>query len=142
MDNAKGLSTLLSGEEENADNVMAPTEIPSLRVLCSGPAPEVLADLMESSRMAELHQTLREKFDVVILDGPPVTETGDGLALSRLADTNVWVIRSGQSDTRELGWARHVLGNVRADVAGVVLTFAKRRGGERTYAYPVGSARA
>lgn len=142
LDNAKGLSTLLSGEEENAEDAMAATEIPSLRILPGGPAPDVPTDLVESPRMAELHRTLREKFDVVILDAPPVTEVGDGLALSRLADTNVWVVRSGRCDRRELGWARHLLGNVRADVAGVVLTFARRRGGERFYSYPVASTRA
>ncbi len=139
VDNSRGLTTLLRGEETDPEAVLAATEVPALRVLPSGPISEVSSDLVESPMMGELCKTLREKFDIVIFDGPPVGSVADSLTLARLADTCVWVIRSGRCDRRTLGWVRHLLRNVGADVAGVILNGARRRGGERYYA-PVATA--
>lgn len=142
LDNAKGLSTLLLGPEPaeaepDPDQIIVQTEIPTLRVLPSGPTNEIMADLHDSPRMIDFLRSQRERFDAVILDAAPLTGVGDAVALARVVDTCVWVVRSGKSDRRTLGWAKHLLKTVHADVAGVVLNFAPSSQGDRFYAYPV-----
>ena len=141
VENAQGLSTVLLGADVDPELAAGATELAGLRLLPSGPSAELPPELLESGRMGELLRTLRERYDVVVLDGPPIGLTGDGVTLARLADTVVWVIRSGASTRGQLGWAKHLLRNLRADVAGAILTFAPPSGERRSYAYPLESAR-
>jgi capsular exopolysaccharide synthesis family protein len=141
IDNSQGLSTYLMGADE-PNFFMSATDVPTLFLLPSGPTEDLPGELLESSRMADLLRALRERYDVVVCDAPPVRGVGEAVTLARLVDTNVWVVRSGASDRRTLGWTRHLLRNVRADVAGVVLTFARVGEGERYSVYPASPARA
>jgi capsular exopolysaccharide synthesis family protein len=140
IDNSQGLSTYLLGADE-PNFFMAATDVATLFLLPSGPTEDLPGELLESSRMVDLLRALRERYDVVLCDGPPVRGVGEAVTLARLVDTNVWVVRSGLSDRRALGWTRHLLKNVRADVAGVVLTFARVGEGERYSVYPASPAR-
>jgi len=140
VDNTKGLSTLLLGPEPaepepDPDQMIFQTEISTLRVLPAGPTNEIVADLHDSPRMIDFLRTQRDRFDMVILDAAPLTGVGDAVALSRVVDTCLWVVRSGTSDRRTLGWAKHLLKTVRADVAGVILNFSPSSRGERFYTY-------
>lgn len=142
LDNSRGLSNLLRGEEAEgggAEGLLGYTEIPTLRVLPSGPMPEAPIELLESPRMVELIRWLKESFDLVICDSPPITSVGDTLTLAKLVDTNVLVVRSGVSDRRMVTWTKQLLANVRADVAGAVLNFAPARAGGRYYYYSAGA---
>lgn len=141
LDNLRGLSTILLGPEPaepemDPDQIIIQTEIPTLRILPSGPTNEIVADLQDSPRMIDFLKTQRERYDLIILDAAPLTGVGDAVALSRVVDTCLWVVRAGSSDRRTLGWAKHLLKTVRADVAGVVLNFSPSAAGERFYAYP------
>jgi receptor protein-tyrosine kinase len=136
VENAQGLSTVLLGGEVDPELAAGATELAGLRLLPSGPTADLPGELLESGRMGELLRALRERYDVVLVDAPPLGRSGDAATLSRLADTVVWVIRSGASTRGELGWTRHLLKNLRADVAGAVLSFAPRSGERRSYVFP------
>jgi len=135
LDNARGLSSYLRGEELALETLVAYTEISTLRVLPSGPPAESPVELIESPRMAELVRALREQYDILICDSPPITSVGDTLSLARLVDSAVLVIGSGLSDRRMVTWTKQLLTNVRADIAGTVLNFAPRGGGAQYYYY-------
>lgn len=141
IDNSQGLSTYLLGADE-PNFFMSATDVATLFLLPAGPTEDLPGELLESTRMVDLLRALRERYDVVLCDGPPVRGVGEAVTLARLVDTNVWVVRSGASDRRTLGWTRHLLRNVRADVAGVALTFARAGEGERYSVYPVAAGRA
>jgi len=135
LDNATGLSNYLRGEEVPLESLVAFTEIPSLRVLPAGPPAEAPVEMMESARLADLVRSLRDQYDVVICDSPPLSSAGDTLVLARLVDTTVLVVGSGLSDRRTVTWAKQLLVNVRADIGGVVLNFAPRGFGTGVYYY-------
>ncbi|HXX94974.1 MAG TPA: polysaccharide biosynthesis tyrosine autokinase, partial [Planctomycetota bacterium] len=144
IDNSRGLSTLLLGPEPaepepDPDQIIIQTEISTLRILPAGPTNEIVADLHDSARMIDFLRTQRERFDLIILDAAPLTGVGDAVALSRVVDTCLWVVRSGSSDRRTLGWAKHLLKTVRADVAGVILNCSPGARGERFYSYAAGA---
>ncbi len=134
-DSAQGLSTwLLGGDDPNF--YATATELATLHLLPSGAAADVPPETLESARMGDLLRSLRERYDAVIVDGPPLLAAGEALALARMVDTTVWVVRSGQADGRTLGWTKHLLKNVRADVAGVILNFAPDGAASGLVPYP------
>jgi tyrosine-protein kinase Etk/Wzc len=141
VDNGQGLSTALLGGEVDPELASGATELAGLRLLPSGPVGDLPAELLESGRAREVLRTLRERYDAVIVDAPPIGRSGDAATIARLADTTVWVIRSGASTRGELGWTRHLLRNLRADVAGAILTFAPASGERRSYAFRAETAR-
>ena len=138
LDNAHGLSSYLKGEETALEALVAYTEVPTLRVLPSGPPSDSPVELMESPRMAELLKALREQYDLVVCDSPPITSVGDTLSLARMMDSAVLVIGSGLSDRRMVTWTKQLLNNVRADIAGAVLNFAPKAQGSQYYYYDSG----
>jgi capsular exopolysaccharide synthesis family protein len=134
VDPAQGLATWLTGGED-PNYFAAATEVASLQLLPAGPAASAPPEALESQRMSELLRAVRERYDVVVVDSPPLLGVGESLSLARAADTSVWVVRAHRSDARTLGWAKHLLRNVRADVAGVLLNFASKGPGSRLYGY-------
>lgn len=138
LQNTFGLVNVLRGEvAEGTDpqSFMAETAVESLWVLPSGPMPDAPAQLLESRGMVQFMQALREKFDVVIFDTPPITSVGDTLTLARLVDSNLLVIGAGLSTRRVATWAKQLLNNVRADICGAVLNFSRGRQGSAYYYY-------
>jgi capsular exopolysaccharide synthesis family protein len=135
----RGLSDLLrapAGEGAlDLTPYLAATEIPTLRILPCGEIPENPIELLESARMAEVLKFLRQENDVVLCDSPPITSVGDTLTLARLVDTAVLVVASGMSDRRKVTWTKQLLANVRSDIAGAILNFARRPEGGKYYYY-------
>lgn len=106
--NEKGLTDLLVQPHQLADGVMAasiaPTQTPGLFLLPSGPNMEHVATLLHSPRLAEIVTRLREDFDLVLIDTPPVLPFPDARILGKLADAVIIVMRAGQT-TRDLALA-------------------------------------
>ena len=89
-----GLSGLLAGRGELAD-VVRPGPVERLEVLSSGPLPSNPYELVESDRMDAVLAAARERYDLVLVDAPPLLPVADGLALARRADSVVFVVRAG-----------------------------------------------
>jgi capsular exopolysaccharide synthesis family protein len=139
LSNNVGLSTVLRGEipaETDPESYFAPCpDVPNLWILPSGPTPDSPVQLLESPAMVEFLKSAREKFDVIVLDTPPITRVADTLSMAKVVDTNLFVIGAGLSNRRVATWAKQLLGNVRADVCGAVLNFARARQGATYYYY-------
>lgn len=138
VDNATGLSTILRGEvapDSDPMTYMRATSVETLKILTAGPISDAPAQILESSAMVEVAKRLRESYDVVLFDTPPITSVGDALSLSRLVDTNLMVIGSGLCNRRVASWAKQLMANVKADICGAVLNFARRRQGASYYYY-------
>jgi capsular exopolysaccharide synthesis family protein len=77
--------------------------------------------LVVSNAMSELLARVREEYDMVILDTPPVNVISDAAVLGAMADGVILVARVGVTDASALSYAVEQLGHVRAAVLGVVL---------------------
>jgi tyrosine-protein kinase Etk/Wzc len=64
---------------------------------------------------------LRDRYDMIIIDSPPVNMMTDAALLGTIADGVILVARAGVTHFDALGYALEQLGNVRARVLGVVL---------------------
>src|SRR5690606_2811664 len=103
----------------------------------SGPLPPSPPELLAGDNLAGLLQNLRERFDVVILDGPPVLGLADAPLLSHAVDATVVVVAAEQTHSDALQVALQRLAAARARVLGTVLTRfdIKRKGEGYGYTY-------
>jgi polysaccharide biosynthesis transport protein len=102
--NTSGLSDLLREktrcDDYPAESLGRKTQIPRLFLLPSGPGCVNVSRLFYSQRMVELAARLRNEFDTILIDTPPVLHVADARILSRFADAIVLVFRAGRT-TRE-----------------------------------------
>jgi capsular exopolysaccharide synthesis family protein len=121
-----GLSSMLSGAEyRSVETIEAFAELPSLRVLPSGPKPPYPAELLGSERMQELVESWRGMYDFVIIDSPPLLAVTDAQILARQSDVTVLVARHGRSTRKSLERAYRKLVNDQ-DKVSVVLNGVSR----------------
>lgn len=123
LGNAQGLITVLVKERSLQDTWDQPME--GLRVLTAGPTTPNPAEVLSTQRFAEFMGQVREEFDYVLLDGPPLGPVSDSTILSVHADGSLLVIDS--QNTRKVAVRRSVrdLEAVGGDVIGVVLNKAQ-----------------
>ena len=84
------------------------------------------AEVLESMRMRDLLRMLREEFDVVVVDTPPVLAVADALLLSRQTDACVMVCSANNTSIHALESSAQMLRDVDAPLVGVVLNKLER----------------
>jgi succinoglycan biosynthesis transport protein ExoP len=130
LDPAKGLSSVLADGVDWEDLVGTwVTQIwgkRALSVLPAGTVPPNPGDLIASPAMAELLARLRDRYDAVILDTPPLLSATDGAILAGASDGALLLVGGGRSRQRQV---RAAVGRLRlagASVLGVVLNRASQ----------------
>ena len=92
IDNSTGVVNYLIGQK-TLDDVINKTQIPFLDVVTSGPIPPNPSELIMSENMQNLINSLKERYDYIILDTPPVGLVTDALELSTFADVTLYIAR-------------------------------------------------
>lgn len=95
MENSDGLSNVLAGFSKFEDAVQAAN--PNLDVLTAGPTPPNPSELLGSATFDALIESLREKYDYIIIDTPPLNIVTDPLLIGPRTDGTVLVIRDSYS---------------------------------------------
>lgn len=118
-----GLSDYLMGQD--CVNVLIqpcglPEEACAFHVISSGRIPPCPVELLSSVRMEKMLARLREKYDCILLDLPPVSEAGETPVVSGRLDGMLMVVRRKVCDRNTLSSAMGQLASVRAKVLGVV----------------------
>lgn len=131
--NLFGVSEILQTPEPSIENAVTKTSIELLHVLTSGKRPPNPSELLSSDNMELLLAGLVERFQVVILDGPPVLTAADAALLSRVAEAVILVVKSGSTRRQEAQRTVMVLQQAGATLLGVVLNQAPR--GAHDYHY-------
>ncbi len=122
LSNDRGLATALV--DARAKLPIRETEIPRLRVLPAGPTPTNPADLLASARMSQVLAQLKDQADVILFDAPPLVAVTDGALLAARVDGVLLVARAGQTRRELVEKAKDILGKVKANLVGAVLTNA------------------
>ena len=92
----KGLSNYLSGAEPDISNVIVKDETcGSLSYLPVGVIPPNPTELLESPRFAELIKHLKDEFDYIIIDCPPIEVVADAQIIDQYADRTIFIVRAG-----------------------------------------------
>jgi capsular exopolysaccharide synthesis family protein len=90
--NTKGVVNYLI-RQDTLDEITNATEIPNLDVILSGPIPPNPSELILSEAMSELIEELKQKYDYIILDTPPVGLVSDALELVQYSDVTLYIVR-------------------------------------------------
>jgi len=97
-DSQRGLSTHLSGLEDDPLKLVQRTHVENLDLLPSGPIPPNPSELLNSSIFAALgQQVIDGGYDHVIFATPPVLSVSDPLIVASVVDTGILVVRAGKT---------------------------------------------
>jgi capsular exopolysaccharide synthesis family protein len=88
-----GLSSYLTEEVNSIDEFTHSTEVPNLDVICCGAIPSTPSELIGSKRMMQFMQELRNRYDRIVLDCPPVSAVSDPLVLAARSDGVVFITK-------------------------------------------------
>lgn len=90
-----GLSSVLSGTVPFHEAIVSWTDLPNLHILASGPIPPLPSELLGSKQMEDMLALVRNEYDFVIIDTPPVLAVTDASVLGRLTDAAILILRYG-----------------------------------------------
>lgn len=96
LPNTLGISNFLINQA-NLDDIILTTNINHLYLLPSGPVPPNPAELLETDKMRELIESIKEQFDYIIIDSPPIAIVADAIILSEYADATLYIARYNYS---------------------------------------------
>ncbi|MBX9969241.1 CpsD/CapB family tyrosine-protein kinase [Priestia aryabhattai] len=134
LENHIGLTNVLTRQSTLAQAVQE-SEIPHLSVLTSGPIPPNPSELLASAQMAELLKEMKEQFDMVIFDTPPILAVADAQILANQVDGTILVVSSGKTEKDAALKSKELLSNAKGKLLGVVLNNRKVEEGNYYYYY-------
>lgn len=135
-DAERGLSDVLAGRAQLSD-VLRPVPGENLTVLPSGRVPDEPSELLDSPALTGVLNALRDEFDLVIVDTPPVLAVTDALLVSAQADGVIVVTRMRNTTRQALRRAIESIEHVRANIFGLVVNATDERE-EKRYGYAYG----
>ena len=137
VDEEEGLTDVLLGRRKLEQALVPVPGFDRLSLLPAGPVPPNPAELLNSARAREVFASLREGFDLVLIDSPPVLPVTDAAILSRHADATLMLAAAGQTRRGDLHRAVEKLNQVGTKILGLVLNKVSRQTG-RDYGYYYG----
>ncbi|HDR8857029.1 TPA: polysaccharide biosynthesis tyrosine autokinase [Burkholderia territorii] len=131
---APGLSDVVAGTHK-LDEAIKRGVVPGLDFIAMGSVVPDPGELLLQPALAELIGQVASRYDMVVIDGPPLLPVADALVLGRLAGTVFLVARSGVTTLAELEESARRLEHAHIDVRGVVLNDYKGAPGRYDYGY-------
>jgi polysaccharide biosynthesis transport protein len=135
-----GITSVLLGEE-NVDQCIQSTLVDGLSILPCGPIPPNPAELLHTAKFSRLLEELKSKFDIVMLDSPPVGVVIDAAIIGPQVDGAIIVSESGSTNREALIQALRQMRDVGTKILGCVLNnvdLAKETGYGGYYYYRPG----
>jgi tyrosine-protein kinase Etk/Wzc len=129
----KGLSEYLSGQE-SLENIIKPTVVADFDMITRGSIPPNPSELLMHKNFSHLNDAVRAKYDIVIIDTPPVLAVTDAAIIGGYGGTLLLVTRYGQNTVKEIAYTRQRLEQNGIDVAGVVFNGVVKKA-SNTYGY-------
>jgi len=120
VSNQKGLTNYLATQIP-LEEVVIQTPVENLYFLPSGPLPADSAGILNSQRMSELIEDVKARFDLVLIDSPPILGVSDASVLVNEADLTIIVVQHRKLPRQMLLRVKQAIENVGGTVLGVVL---------------------
>ncbi len=137
LENKNGLSEILAGLTNEVK--IRKTDVENLHVLTSGQIPPNPAELFGSKQMDNLLSYVKEFFDYVLIDTPPVNLVSDAAILAEKITGYVFVVQSGKNHYYELSYALDSIQQMNGNVVGIILNDATGRSGAHYGGYHSGN---
>lgn len=119
--NTQGMTNLLTNREFTLEDVVQSSYVPNLDYVTSGPVPPNPAELLNSRRMDDLIREMKNQYELVIFDTPPLLAVTDPQIMASKVDGTIVVVPQGEVKKNELEDAAELLEKVNANVLGTVM---------------------
>ena len=120
INNSVGLTNYLT-TDLMLEDVILQTPIDNLYFMPSGILPSDAAGILNSRRMSELIQDVKQRFDLVLVDSPPILGVSDAAVLASEVDLTMLVVQHRKLPRNMLMRVKQAVENVGGHVIGVVL---------------------
>ena len=100
LSNKLGTTSYLANKASLHEIIQPSGKLPSLDIICAGPVPPNPAELIASKRCDMLFAELKEKYDYIIVDTPPLALVTDAFLLMKYTDANTYVVRQGVTNKK------------------------------------------
>lgn len=131
-DKTPGLTDYLIGNQD-IDKFIYNSKLDNLFFITSGTIPPNPAEMLDSSNMVNFLSTVRERFDYVIIDSPPIVAVTDAEILARKVDGTILVCSAEITEIEMLTRAAELLRNDSSNLIGTVLNKFNVKAGYSTY---------
>ena len=124
----KGYSNLILNYRNSLDlsKYIENTSINNLSLIPNGPTPPNPIELLASEKNQKLLEALKTKYDVIILDCPPVLGLSDTLILTKYSDANIVTISSKKTKIETLKEVKKNIEKANSKITGVIINKVKR----------------
>ncbi len=119
--NENGLTEYLTGKIEYKELIQHSTDL-NTSFIVSGERTTAVVNVLEANKLKDLIARLREEYDYVILDSPPVIAVSDALYIAKLADTVIFVVAQNEAKRKVINEAINTLRQNKVHILGTVLT--------------------
>jgi len=136
-----GLTDILASPEpmtvEFLSRIIQKTTIPNLHLISCGKEVPNPTELIMDQRMEQVFQQLKQRFQYIVFDTPPLGMIPDAAVLNKIVHNLVLVIRYGKTDTAKLKKEIESLEDMKADIRGVIFNGIKesKKQGYYNYSY-------
>ena len=120
VDGDRGLTDFLTTDLDLEDVVLE-TKVPNLYILPSGKLPYDAVGVLNSQRMIDLVAQVKNRFDIVFFDSPPILGVSDASVLVRALDLTIIVVQHRRFPRAMLQRVKQAVVNVGGNILGVVL---------------------
>lgn len=120
MGNTIGLSSVLT-RQNSIQEVIRPTAVERLDLMTCGPIPPNPAELLASKSMSALIEQLKDMYDLIIFDAPPVLSVTDGQILANKCEGTILVVNSGSTEKEMALKAKEAIESSNSRLIGAVL---------------------
>ncbi len=118
--NKIGLTHYLSGSEEEYKNIIHESGIQNLDVIYNGAIPPNPSELLGSEIMKDMLIKLKDIYDIILFDAPPILAVTDSVVLSNLMDQFIMVVRFGSTDKNSINHSLNALSQVNCPLTGII----------------------
>ena len=132
--NKNGLTDYLSGKVPFENLIMHSDEL-GIDYIVTGEKTSSIVNILEAQKLADLINRLREMYDYILLDAPPVIAVSDALYISKLADGVIFIVAQGVAKKTLVKEAIQTLRHSNVHIIGTVLTQVNLKAGEYGYGY-------
>jgi len=133
MPKKPGLTNYLLGKAKAEDLPIPVPGYENFFIFPCGPIPPNPAELLLDPKLGELFLYLKEAFDVIIIDTAPIGIVSDAMALSRFADSTLYIVRQGHTYKKQIGLVDEFLTTGKLPKVSIILNDVKAEGGYGYY---------
>lgn len=131
-----GLTQYLSSHEISIDQIITrSSEISSMDIIVAGPVPPNPAELLQSAKLDEFFETVRDKYDYIVVDTAPVGMVSDTFSLNRIVDATIFVSRANYTKKSDIAFINEIYDQKRLKKLSIVVNGTMTRKG---YGYGYG----